>query len=67
MAMKASEGDQLLMHSRTVEETDRKGTILEVRGADGSPPFLVRFDDGHERLVFPAGNCEVVQRRFQGA
>lgn len=65
--MKASEGDQLLVHSRTVEETDRRGTIIEVRGADGDPPFLVRFADGHERLVFPAGNCEVVQRRFQGA
>lgn len=66
--MKASQGDQLLVHSRTVEETDRRGTILEVRGTDGDPPFLVRFDDGHERLVFPAGNCEVVpQRRFQGA
>lgn len=65
MEMKASPGDLLLMHSRTVEETDRRGTILEVRGPEGDPPFLVRFADGGERLVFPAGDCEV--RRPQQA
>jgi hypothetical protein len=32
---------------------DRMGEILEVRGADGAPPYMVRFDDGHESLVFP--------------
>lgn len=57
--MKATIGDQLHMHSRTVEEADRMGVILEVRGRDGAPPYLVRFTDGHERLVYPGMDCEV--------
>ncbi|MBA8822741.1 hypothetical protein FHX42_000070 [Saccharopolyspora lacisalsi] len=57
--MKATIGDQLHMHSRTVEESDRTGVILEVRGQDGAPPYLVRFHDGHERLVFPGPDSEV--------
>lgn len=57
--MKATVGDQLHVHGRTVGEHDRTGVILEVRGEEGEPPYLVRFDDGHERLVFPGGDCEV--------
>lgn len=65
--MKATVGDQLHVHSRTVEETDRTGVILEVRGSEGSPPYLVRFTDGHEGLVYPGADCVVEQRRPQGA
>lgn len=57
--MKATVGDQLHVHSRTVEETDRVGIIVEVRGENGGPPYKVRFQDGHESLVFPGGDCEV--------
>jgi hypothetical protein len=35
------------------------GEVVEVRGPDGQPPFLVRFDDGAERLMFPGPDCEV--------
>lgn len=57
--MKATIGDQLHMHSRTVEEHDRIGVIKEIRGEDGGPPYLVRFEDGHERLVYPGSDCVV--------
>lgn len=63
--MKATVGDQLHMHSRTVEERDRIGVIKEVRGEDGAPPYLVRFQDGHERLVYPGGDC-VIERQESG-
>lgn len=33
--------------------TDRTGEITEVHGANGEPPYLVRFEDGHEGLVYP--------------
>ena len=65
--MKAHVGDRLHVHSRTVEETDRTGMILEVRGEEGAPPYLVRFTDGHERLVYPGGDCVIEQPRPQGA
>ncbi|WP_067885553.1 DUF1918 domain-containing protein [Nocardia vaccinii] len=51
--MQANVGDRLSVHSHTVGMPDRMGEILEVRGADGAPPYMVRFDDGHESLVFP--------------
>lgn len=65
--MKATVGDQLHVHSRTVEKSDHTGVILEVRGEDGAPPYLVRFTDGHEALVYPGGDCVIEQRRPQEA
>jgi hypothetical protein len=51
--MQASVGDRLCVRGKTVETPDRFGVVIEVRGANGDPPFLVRFDDGHETLIFP--------------
>jgi len=45
----------------------RDGEILEVRGEDGGPPYVVRWsDNGHEALVFP-GPDAVVQHCDQPA
>ncbi|MFI6349426.1 DUF1918 domain-containing protein [Streptomyces sp. NPDC050560] len=60
--MKAAEGDRLLMHGRTVGQEDRTARIVEVLGAEGGPPYRVRFDDGHETLVSP-GPDSVVEPR----
>lgn len=57
--MHAVVGDRLHVHSSSVGVHDRTGEILEVRGADGTPPYLVRFDDGHEGLIFPGPDCIV--------
>ncbi|MFC9329025.1 DUF1918 domain-containing protein [Kitasatospora sp. NPDC057015] len=51
--MHAAVGDQLHIHSRSVGMVDRTGEITEVHGANGQPPYLVRFEDGHEGLVYP--------------
>ncbi|SDG34110.1 protein of unknown function [Sinosporangium album] len=58
--MYATVGDRLLMHGNAVGEPDRQGDIIEVRGAGGGPPFVVRFDDGHTGLVFPGPDTIVV-------
>jgi len=52
-------GDRLSVHSHTVGRRDRTGEIIDVRGENGSPPYLVRFDDGHEALVFPGPDAIV--------
>ena len=52
--MQAAVGDRLHVHGNIVGHPDRAGEIVEVRGAGGEPPYLVRFDDGHTGLVFPA-------------
>ena len=31
----------------------RCGEVLTVRGAEGQPPYVVRWDDGHEAVCFP--------------
>jgi hypothetical protein len=58
--MMAAVGDRLLVHNAHVGEASRDGEIVEVKGADGGPPYVVRWsDDGHESLVFPGPDAEV--------
>jgi hypothetical protein len=59
IAMEAAQGDRIIVHGRNVGSTDRHGVILEVRGQDGTPPYLVRFDDGHETIMYPGGDFAV--------
>lgn len=61
--MQASVGDRLHVHARTVGERDRVGEIIEVRGKAGQPPYIVRFADGHENLLYPGPDCVVEQGR----
>ena len=57
--MHAQVGDRLHVHGRAVGTADRVGEIVEVRGGKGEPPYLVRFDDGHEGLVYPGPDATV--------
>ncbi|GAA0237937.1 DUF1918 domain-containing protein [Saccharothrix mutabilis subsp. mutabilis] len=60
--MHATVGDRLHVHSRAVGLDEQVGEILEVRGEEGAPPYLVRFSDGHEGLVYPGPDCLVEPR-----
>jgi len=51
--MKASVGDRIVMAGEQVDRPTRDGEILEVRGAQGAPPYLVRWSDGHTGLLYP--------------
>jgi hypothetical protein len=57
--MQAQVGDRLCVHGRVVGIPDQTSVIIEVRGPDGGPPYLVRHDDGHEALVFPGADAMV--------
>ena len=58
--MRASVGDRLVIKGHVVGEPGRDAEILEVRGAGGTPPFVVRWSDsGHETLFFPGPDAEV--------
>lgn len=57
--MEAAVGDRLHVHGNTVGEADRMGMIVEVRGSEGGPPYLVRFDDGHESLMYPGPDAVI--------
>lgn len=57
--MQAAIGDRLHVHGRTVGNPDQIAEIVEVRGEGGGPPYVVRYPDGHEGLVFPGPDCVV--------
>jgi hypothetical protein len=62
--MRAVVGDRLRVRGHIVGQSERKGEIVEVRGAGGEPPYVVRFDDGHTSLVFP-GPDAVIEHSLQ--
>jgi hypothetical protein len=60
----ASPGDRIIITGHRVGEPDRDGQILEVRGPDGAPPYLVRWSsDGRVGLLFPGSDARV--QRFE--
>jgi hypothetical protein len=63
--MRAQVGDKLVVVGHHVGDHGREAEILEVHGADGAPPYLVRWtEDDHHALVFPGSDAiiEHVQR-----
>jgi hypothetical protein len=59
--MKAAPGDWLMIESTHLNEQKRHGLILEVRGPDGSPPYLVRWDDSKaETVVIPSAGAHIL-------
>lgn len=51
--MKAQVGDRIILAGTRVDDPVRDGEVLEVKGSDGSPPYTVRWSDGHVGLVYP--------------
>jgi hypothetical protein len=58
--MRAQVGDRLVISGHHVGQPDRDAEVLEVRGPEGGPPYLVRWSDtGQEGLVFPGSDATV--------
>jgi hypothetical protein len=57
--MRAQVGDRLIVEARTDHSAGRSGVVVEVRGEDGQPPYVVRWDDGHEGLCYPGPDAHV--------
>ena len=51
--MKVHQGDRVILAASHTDEPTRDGEVLEVRGANGEPPYLVRWADGHTGLMYP--------------
>jgi hypothetical protein len=65
--MKAKVGDTLVIKGTTVEQHDQRGVITEVRSADGSPPYVVRWANDHVATVYPGPDALVVTAAEQEA
>ncbi|NUP53336.1 MAG: DUF1918 domain-containing protein [Catenulispora sp.] len=58
--MKATVGDVIAIMSRHLDETVREGEIVEVQGAEGDPPYVVRWrDTGHTAVLFPGPDARI--------
>jgi hypothetical protein len=58
--MKANVGDWLVVKGTTVERHEQRGKIVEVRSADGSPPYVVQWASDHVTTVYPGPDAIVV-------
>jgi hypothetical protein len=45
-------GDELTVGGRHPGDEERRGEIIQVYGSDGAPPYLVRWREGDESVVF---------------
>ncbi|MEU0523140.1 DUF1918 domain-containing protein [Streptomyces niveus] len=61
--MRASKGDHLVVHGRVVGMNDQVVEIIEVLGSDGTPPYRVRAENGHESIMSPGPDSVVEHRR----
>lgn len=58
--MRAEVGDRIVIKGHHTGEPDRDCEVVEVRGADGGPPYVVRWGDtGHEAFFFPGSDAHV--------
>jgi Domain of unknown function (DUF1918) len=57
--MRAMVGDELVVRGRHVDDPNREGVIIEVHGADGAPPYLVRWGDEEVTIFYPSAGTTV--------
>ena len=60
--MCAAIGDRLHFEGKTVGQHGHTAVVVEARGEDGAPPYLVRHDDGHETVVYPGADVWIEHR-----
>ncbi|MDA8058690.1 MAG: DUF1918 domain-containing protein [Actinomycetota bacterium] len=59
--MHANVGDRIIVKGHHIGQIERECLVVEVHGADGAPPYLVRWKDSdHETLFFPGPDAEAL-------
>ena len=58
--MHASVGDRIVIKGHRIGEPSRDCEVIKVRGVDGGPPYVVRWEDSdHETLFFPGPDASL--------
>jgi hypothetical protein len=57
--LRARPGDRLVVRGHRQGQPQQDGEIVKVLGEHGAPPYLVRWEDGHESEVFPGSDTFV--------
>jgi hypothetical protein len=55
----ATSGDRLVIQGHRPADEPRDGEILKVLGADGAPPYVVRWSDGRVSRLFPGSDAAI--------
>jgi hypothetical protein len=58
--MDAQIGDRILVESRKVGGGRKSGEVVEVIGGASGHHYRIRWDDGHESIVYPSTDAFVV-------
>lgn len=54
--MRAAVGDRIHFEGKVVGMHEHTAVVIEARGEDGAPPYLVRHENGHETVVYPGAD-----------
>lgn len=58
--MYAESGDRIIVKGHHVGEPSRDCRVIAVRGPDGQPPYVVRWEDSdHDTLYYPGPDATV--------
>lgn len=57
--MEAQIGDRIVIEARKVGSGRRTGEIEEVIRGVGGDHYRVRWDDGHESIVYPSSDASI--------
>ncbi len=60
----AKVGDHIVIRGHEIGGKERRGRIVEARGADGGPPYMVQWlddphDEPHSVLFFPGADADI--------
>ena len=65
--MQAHVGDRIVVRAHHLGEPDKDCEVIEARGLDDGPPFMVRWSDsGQEALFFPGPDAWVAPAAGRG-
>ena len=59
--MHANVGDKIVVDARHTADRARQGEIVATLGADEAVHYRVRWEDGHESVLFPGSDTRVDQ------
>lgn len=60
--MRAAVGDRITIPGRHVGDGTRSGEVVDIRGTDDAPLYVVRWDDGHEGVCSPGAEARIEHR-----
>ena len=60
-ALRVRKGDSIVVEGHRVGDGGRRGTILEVHGTAPHAHYRVRWEAGHESIIYPGGDTLIVR------